>query len=133
MKSLFENIRRRNSKLTFEIWLLFSLLIIISVTLLWLLRSGLFQEPLSIAISTAQLEVSGNNWIMDDSSHRSIIKTYAFQEYLNYLEADGWKYVDQMGSGYLFKRVNKSAILTCRQYSRRYRICTGGPYLSKTD
>ena len=131
MKNLFGKIKRRRPKLSIGMWLLFSF-VIITFAVLWLLRGVLFQEPISIAISTASLEISGNDWITDGSGHRSIIKTNAFQKYLKYLADEGWEYFDRMGAGYLFKKVDESATLSCHQYSRRYRICSEG-LLNKTD
>ncbi len=107
-------------------FLLIILVSLIVLPVLWL-RGGLFQEPIATVISTARLELSGKGWVTDDNSRRSIVKTQAFDMYLTYLEHEGWKHVDQMGSGYLFEREGETSMLGCRQYSKRYKICSGGP------
>lgn len=92
--------------------------------------SALFQEgnPIPLIFSAVKLHFS-------DSEYELFSKTEKRSRYLsessgkssynvvkNYMKSKGWKFQEQMGSGFIFTKNGEDAIVVVKQYSRNYFI-----------
>lgn len=95
--------------------------------LIWWLRSGIIQEPLSTMWAAARLEVKGIDILPIDSERNEwIFRTRmasAESPLTRRLAGVGWQYVEQMGTGWFYEKEGKQVVVTCRLYSPRYQIC----------
>lgn len=62
---------------------------------------------------------------LSGSDNKYLTKNRGGWENINsFLENKGYKFTEQMGSGYFYKSFDKAVVLTRRQYSRFYAIWT---------
>ncbi len=100
-------------------------LLVISILLALILiiqKNVIFQEgnPIPVVIGILKLELTSND-LVEISENKYIVKN-DLKEYIKLKENQGYEYVEQLGSGYVFVKEEKSYISQTKQYTRRYRI-----------
>ena len=103
------------------------LVVVLLFGLTWWLRSGIMQEPLSTMWAAARLEGQAINILLIGHDRNEwIFRTRvasAESPLTQRLAAVGWRYVDQMGTGWFYEKEGERVVVTCRLYSPRYQIC----------
>lgn len=104
---------------------LFIILVLILVSLFLFIKDVVFQEsnPLPVLNGIIQLNDTNTYSKIKDNPITYITKTNKNKELFNYIEKENnVKFIEQMGSGYIFEGKEKSVILTSKQYTRFYQI-----------
>lgn len=111
-----------------KILLLVSAIILIAGIFLSLYFSVIFQEgnPWPQIKGIAQLTFGKSDIVkLSDSDNRYLTKSQGGPMTIEvFMKGRGYEYTDQMGSGYFYKSLDKTVVLTRRQYSRFYTIWT---------
>ncbi|MBT2723149.1 hypothetical protein [Bacillus sp. ISL-46] len=92
--------------------------------------SAIFQEgnPLPLIISAMKLHFSDSEFELfskTDKRSRYLSESSQDSSYnvaKKYMKSKGWKFQEQMGSGLIFTKNGKDAIVVVKQYSRNYFI-----------
>lgn len=103
------------------------LLIILSFSLgLFLYSPTIFQEgnPWPQIKGTAKLILAQNKIVkISDTENKYMTKSEGGREVvINFMRQKGFDFVEQLGSGFVFERQNKSIVVVHRQYSRFYSL-----------
>jgi hypothetical protein len=92
--------------------------------------SGLFQEgnPIPLIVSALKLKLSNSEYVQfsktEKRSRYLSVNTGSsgYDVVKEFMKSQGWKYEEQMGSGLIFIKEGKEAIVETRQYSRHFII-----------
>jgi hypothetical protein len=92
--------------------------------------SALTQEgnPVPYLRSIMKLELSNNGKekVVDGQHEERYISEfkvkYPYGIAIEYMESLGWKFKEQMGSGFIFEKNEQQAVVETRQYSKQYYI-----------
>lgn len=109
-------------KKTFIIFIILILFLLILSIVLYL--PAIFQEgnPLPIIKGIVRLQLSDEKLISIDL-YRYITRTEGSDDVIiSFLDNKGWKFGEQFGSAYIFKKQSNSLTIEGIQYSRYYRI-----------
>lgn len=109
---------------TRKIYLLLIITIIL-ISLFLINKEVIFQEGNPVTVVKGILQLNNKNTFkkINDDPIAYVTKTNNKDDLFNYIEKQyNVKFVEQMGSGFIFEGQEKSVILTSKQYSRFYQI-----------
>lgn len=99
-------------------------LIILLILFGFLERQVIFQEgnPIPVVVGIFKLSVKGQTLAqISEEPEKYLIKNKdGYGAYIEYMEAKGWKYVEQMGAGLVFEKDKERHISVSRMLTRYY-------------
>lgn len=103
------------------------LIILLFILIVFILTMTLISQernPILLIKGIIELNTGNEEFIkLSENPIQYICKVEKGEEKLiNFMKNDGWKFIEQNGSGYFFKKKDKSIIIKSSNFTKRYLI-----------
>ncbi|MHB1419384.1 MAG: hypothetical protein ACYCX4_07290 [Bacillota bacterium] len=99
--------------------------LIVILLLFWAESKVIFQEgnPIPLVLAISKLHLTGSSLERISNREMYIVRSKDGNEpYIDYMEKQGWKFVEQLGAGLVFEKHGTKIVSTSRMYSRFYMV-----------